>query len=467
MSLRSPSLFWTLAGSFLLVLLSATILQGVVIVAIVHPILSSSQASRAELEAIGAATQIGAIYAQYSDPELRKRIAAVLAADPSEREAFHLRYEDEAGWTAGVFERRPHRRSAADSGGNHSGRRPSLREIARVPVVVDGREVGAVVALGPRHRLRLWPQTLHVLLALPVSLLLSGVGGFIIFRLLLRRIGRLEAHSRRVSDGDLDARISDPGADEIGRLGSSLNEMTARLKAARDSLDASDRQRRQLFADITHELATPLTSIRGFAETLGNPEVEVSAEEQGRYLLHVQEEADRMASLLDELLELTRLEAGAVEFERERVDLAALCRNTLERFEARARAAEMEFRGVGLERELWLLADGRRLERVVDNFLGNAIRYAGGAGVITLRLVEANGSVVLSVEDEGPGFPADALTQVFDRFYRGDAARMRGGTGLGLAIVKEIVRRHGGEVGAENLDAGGARVWARLPLAEA
>src|SRR5205814_3144057 len=139
----------------------------------------------------------------------------------------------------------------------------------------------------------------------------------------VKRLRALETMAARVTEGDLAARVETSGADEIGRLESRFNRMTERLAAAREAVAETDRQRRRLLADITHELATPLTSIRGYVETLLDPGVPLSADEPKQYLNDVLEESKRMDLLLRDLLDLARLEAGAQPLARERLDWAA------------------------------------------------------------------------------------------------------------------------------------------------
>jgi signal transduction histidine kinase len=287
------------------------------------------------------------------------------------------------------------------------------------------------------------------------------------FRVLLRRIRALEELATRVTQGDLTARVAEPGLDEIGRLGSKLNFMTERLADARRSIEESDRQRRQLLADISHELATPLTSIRGYAETLLNPEISVSSDERSAYLRNVLGESERMDLLIADLLELTRLEAGAIPLNAERLDWTALCRNTMTRFETQYRDAGLALRWEGPEEESWISADGRRMEQVIENLLVNALRYVpeGGRVTLSLQLAASGPSYKLVVADDGPGLPEEHLPHIFDRFYRADAARSSGGSGLGLAIVREIVHRHGGSIRAEGREPTGLSIIVEMPAA--
>jgi two-component system sensor histidine kinase ResE len=174
-----------------------------------------------------------------------------------------------------------------------------------------------------------------------------------------------------------------------------------------------------------------------------------------------------MDLLIQDLLELTRLEAGAVSLATERLDWTALCRNTMQRFEPRFRAAGIQFLWDGPADETWLHADGRRLEQVLENLLVNVLRYVPKGGTVALSLEPVADAKLprfrLTVSDDGPGFPAADLPHVFDRFYRADLARSTGGSGLGLAIVQEIIRHHGGTVLAENRAPSGARIVVDLP----
>jgi signal transduction histidine kinase len=171
--------------------------------------------------------------------------------------------------------------------------------------------------------------------------------------------------------------------------------------------------------------------------------------------------------LIQDLLELTRLEAGAASLTTERLDWTALCRNTMQRFEPRFRAAGIQIRWDGPADETWLRADGRRLEQVLENLLVNVLRHVPESATVTLSLGRVTDAEPLrfrlTVSDDGPGFPVADLPHVFDRFYRADLARSTGGSGLGLAIVQEIIRRHGGAVHAENRSPSGARIVVELP----
>jgi len=311
------------------------------------------------------------------------------------------------------------------------------------------------------------PSASLLLLYIPIAVLLSAALGVLLVRLLVRRLRALEALAARVAAGDLSARVADPRRDEIGRVAGQLDHMAEHLMHARDTLRLHEEQRRQLFADITHELATPLTSIRAAAETMLDPHVPLSADERTRYVRGVLDESRRLDRLIRDLFELARLEAGATPLELVRLDWAALARNTIERFAPRYAAAGLALAPGTMPPEAWVLADGARLEQVLDNLLVNALRYVPAGGHVTLSLTPERASRArwrLAIRDDGPGLPADELPRVFERFYRGSAPRgaldasTNGGSGLGLAIVREIVERHGGEVHARSVSPHGLEI---------
>ena len=327
--------------------------------------------------------------------------------------------------------------------------------LVRRPVVSGTLSLGDVVAIRTTTDSRPWslPEARSLLLFLPFAVLASGGAGLFMVRMLVRRLRVLELLAARVTEGDLGARVVDSRSDEIGRLGERFNRMTERLATARAQLEDNDQQRRRLLADITHELATPLTSIRGYVETLLDPAVPTTPEERAAYLKDVLEEANRLDLLTGDLFDFVRLESGATPLSVQRLDWMALCRNTTRRFEPRFREAGLGLEWKGAPDDAWIRADGRRMEQVVENLLVNALKYvpAGGTVEVSLeRIASPTGDRFrLALGDDGPGIAPEDLPRIFDRFYRADAVRSSSGSGLGLAIVQEIVRKHGGEVRAE------------------
>ena len=252
--------------------------------------------------------------------------------------------------------------------------------------------------------------------------------------------------------------------------------VAAELEEARQRLESQDAERRRLLADITHELATPLTSIRGYAETLQNPEIHLDPEERTSYLGNILEEARRMELLIQDLFEMARLESGSARLRPELLDWAALCRHSVARFQPKFERAglTLSYEGPGPGGpEAWLRADGRRLEQVLENLLVNAVRYVpeGSAVVVVIEPCREDGAEGsarppchrLQVLADGPGFPPRDLDRIFDRFYRGELPESFPGSGLGLAIVKELVELQGGRVSAANRRPTGAQLTVTLP----
>jgi signal transduction histidine kinase len=354
-------------------------------------------------------------------------------------------------------------------------RLPSRFEIlARRPVQRGAQVLGEVFVIRPSFpRGGAWDfGSPTSLLFLPVSVIASAISGLVIVRLLSRRLRSIERFAGRVSEGDLSARIGDTSGDEIGRIATRLDRMTERLAEAREQLEENERQRRRLFADITHELATPLTAIRGTAETMLNPEVTLSESERIGYVRGVLEEARRLDRLTRDLFDLARLEAGASPLQLEPLDWTALCRNTSDRFVPRFKASGLMLSWSDSVEKAPIVADGHRLEQVLENLLTNALRYVPEGGMVTLALVSAGEGADrfrLSVTDDGPGISPEDLPHAFERFYRAPGAREQtgsrddNGSGLGLAIVREIVERHGGAVRAESREPHGLSILVELP----
>jgi two-component system sensor histidine kinase MprB len=252
--------------------------------------------------------------------------------------------------------------------------------------------------------------------------------------------------------GDLHRRIDGAGDDELGRLARRFNAMLDRLGASQSALAASIDSQRRLVADASHELRTPVTSLRTNAEVLREA-TDLSAAERDALLRDVVAQAEELGALVSDIIELAR--DGDTGAPVEDVRLDRLVAEAVER--ARRHAPAVEF-AVSLE-PCVVEAAPDRLGRAVNNLLDNAARHSPRGGVVEVAV--AAGEV--KVRDHGPGVaPADA-PHVFDRFYRGAGARDRPGSGLGLAIVRQVAEAHGGSVGLEAAEGGGARFRLSLP----
>jgi len=322
------------------------------------------------------------------------------------------------------------------------------------PILVDGRLMGVVVVAPQAPFGFLLGRYAPRLTVVAVAVLIVGgvVTSALIFGPPRSRLRGLESAARAFGAGDLSARAPDRGGDEIAAVASAFNTMADDLAARAAALKEADALRRQLLADVSHELNTPVTAMRGYLETLSMPELQLDAATRARYLGIVANETARLEQLIGDLLDLARLEGGGGALRLEEVPVDQLLRRVTERHERAAAEAGVSLEvliGPGAET---IEADGTRLEQALQNLAANAIRYAPRGSVVRLTAARAGDAVTISVEDAGSGIAPEHLPHIFDRFYKGDPARSdaSGGSGLGLSIVKAIVERHGGRVTAQS-----------------
>lgn len=262
-----------------------------------------------------------------------------------------------------------------------------------------------------------------------------------------RRLRALEETARRLGAGDLSARASDKGGDEIAAVAQAFNAMADDLAAEAEELTALDRARRQLLADVSHELTTPVTAMRGYLETLTMDELDLDQTTRARYLGIISDEASKLEHIIGDLLDLARLEGGGGTFEPGSVALSQVFDRVVARHERTCQDA-----GITMTQRVGVNADSvsgdyERLEQAIQNLAANAIRYSPPGSAIQLTSRRDADAVTITVEDSGTGIPAEHLSHVFDRFYKADASRGDStGSGLGLSIVKAIVVRHGGRI---------------------
>jgi signal transduction histidine kinase len=267
----------------------------------------------------------------------------------------------------------------------------------------------------------------------------------------------------QLAAGNLDARADVQGRDEVARVGRSFNDMAAQLQAAADRQREVDELRRNLIAWTSHDLRTPLTSIRVRVEALNDGLVaEVDA---GRYLQAIRNDVMSLNTLIDDLFEMAQIDAGGLNLSFAPASLGDLLSDCLESSQAVAAQRSVTLTG-SVEPDVDpVTLNAERMSRVLANLCGNAIRHAPVGGVVHVSARRDAEGVVVTVEDNGPGFEAADLPHIFEQFYRGEQARSRatGGAGLGLAIARGIVEAHGGRIWAENRPSGGATVGFRLP----
>jgi two-component system OmpR family sensor kinase len=333
---------------------------------------------------------------------------------------------------------------------------PGLQDHSRllaVPVAVRGRRLVVVVGTSTEAREDSLTDLLQLLLAVgPFALLLSSLAAFGVATAALRPVEAMRARAAEISAAEPDKRLPVPQSrDEIGRLGSTLNEMLERLGEALE-------HERAFVADASHELRTPLAILKTELE-LALAEGR-SMEELKAALASAAEETDRITQLSEDLLTIAQTERGELPLRFGRVEVGEMLDGVGRRFARRAegvgRRIEVDPPG-GLE----IRADRMRLDQAIGNMVDNALRY--GAGTVTLRASTGPREVALHVLDRGEGLPPDFLDRAFERFSRASSSNRDGGSGLGLAIVRTIAAAHGGRAEAANRDGGGADVSISLP----
>jgi len=223
-----------------------------------------------------------------------------------------------------------------------------------------------------------------------------------------------------------------------------------------------DSVRRDFISNVSHELRTPLAGIRAAAETLQEGAID-DRPAAIEFMGHILRETDRLTQLVEELLELSRIESGAAPMTFSQIDAAVLVRATVARFAQQAERAGLALTADVPDAPLAVIGDSERLERALGNLVANAIKFTDAGGAVTLRASLQGEDVALSVADTGIGIEPEQQARVFERFFKGDKGRGAGGTGLGLAIVKHIVLAHGGTVSVESRPGRGATFMMRLP----
>ncbi|WP_244372861.1 ATP-binding protein [Streptomyces griseorubiginosus] len=328
-----------------------------------------------------------------------------------------------------------------------TGAASGLRIFLTVPQATEQASVDALVTAVERATVP--ALVLAVLLALLAA---RGV---------LRPVRALRSATRSIAEGRLDTRLAVNGSDELADLSHTFNETAAALEASVAELRGMEARARRFAADVSHELRTPLAAMSAVTDVLDEDAARLDPDTATAVRL-ISEETVKLARLVDDLMEISRFDAGAAVLHLDEIDLAESLRRTLA-----ARAwTDLVDTELPPPDTLRGRVDPRRLDVVVANLVGNALRH--GARPVRLRLTGSTGTeprAVIEVLDSGPGIPAHVLPHVFERFYKSDAARTRTeGSGLGLAITAENVRVHGGTVRAANRPEGGAVFTVELPL---
>ena len=442
-----------LAVAFVLVALSA-----VALLAVLTVVATRSEVSRlAESERADRASAVAATLAadyraagSWATTDLARALA-VAAADGA-----ILTVLDEQDAVVGASDGAPGLVGPVGEGRGRGGRRGSP---VSAPIEIDGTEVGTVVLRFPGSGLSQAESDTRsalltaVLAGAVLSVLLAIGAAIVLSRRITRPVSALSAAVRRLERGELDARAGLTGAPaEIGDLGRAFDSMA-------ETIERESALRRAVVADVAHELRTPVTILQASCEALVDGVENPSPDR----LASLHEEVLRLGRLVGDLETLSSAEAARLGLLREVVDLAAVAGQSADRLATYFEASELT-----LARRLTavdVIGDPSRLGQVVDNLLGNALKFTPAGGEVALEVRPEGGVALLRVADTGPGIPEAELPHVFDRFWRGERARRVAGSGIGLAVVAELVRAHGGQVEVSSPPGEGATFSVRLPTA--
>lgn len=316
--------------------------------------------------------------------------------------------------------------------------------------------------------------SLSALLAIVVAAFLVGL---LVFGLMTRRLSRLTSDVRRFTDAGfdpdavaaLDALETAEGGDEISQLRQAFGRMANKIREQFENLRETDRLRRELVTNVSHDLRTPLASMHGYVETLLIKNETLSAEERLHHLEITRKHTQRLGQLIGDLFDLSRLESHSIHPELEHFSLAELLQDVTQEFELEAQQKDITIDVQGGPGDSMVFADIGLMQRVLENLIRNALKFTPRGGEISIRLDRKPGCVAVAVADTGCGIAENDLERVFDRFYHIDKGKesSSGSTGLGLAIVRKILDLHGSRITVSSVLNEGTRFEFDLPTRQA
>ena len=308
-----------------------------------------------------------------------------------------------------------------------------------------------------------------LLLAIVLLVFAGGIAmilGYFLSSTITDRINQLKGAAQKVAQGDLKTRVPVSGKDEVSALASAFNQMAEQLQVADQKQRDLESMRRDLIAWVGHDLQTPLASMRAILEALSDGVVD-EPEMVKRYLLTAQRDVMSLSALIDDLFQMSQLDAGGFPLNRAESSLSDLVSDTLESFSQIAKQQEITLEGQVETDVDPVLMDTQAIGRVLNNLISNALRHTPANGRVSVWVRRSTSGVDVTVSDTGEGIRAQDIPHIFESFYRGDASRSRNrgtsGAGLGLAIARGIVQAHGGEIQVQSEPGKGTQFTFHLP----
>ena len=318
--------------------------------------------------------------------------------------------------------------------------------------------ISNVDGLLPEIKIMMWEM---LLAGIMIIVFTNAILMMWVYRSVISPLGRLKVATKNIRDGNLDFALEIEEDDEIGQLCQDFEEMRMRLKESAEEKVQYDKENKELISNISHDLKTPITAIKGYVEGIMDG-VASSPEKLDRYIRTIYNKANDMDKLIDELTFYSKIDTNKIPYTFSKLSVSNYFRDCVDEV-----GLEMEARNIELgyfnyvDEDVVIIADAEQLRRVINNIISNSVKYMDKkSGIINIRIKDVGDFIQVGIEDNGKGIPAKDLPNIFDRFYRTDSSRnsSQGGSGIGLSIVKKIVEDHGGRIWATSKEGIGTEI---------
>lgn len=337
--------------------------------------------------------------------------------------------------------------------------------VKQVDFEYDGREAGSAFIVTDVSNMMPEIQELAIDTVVIIILVLFVTAAFLIFwiyRAVMGPLGRMQKAANNIKNGNLDFEVPKETDDEFGQLFSDFEEMRKRLKDNAEEKIRFDRENKELISNISHDLKTPVTTIKGYAEGIMDG-VADTREKLEKYVRTIYNKANEMDTLINELTLYSKIDTNRIPYNFNTISVNAYFDDCAEELSMELEAKSVEFGYFNyVEGEVKVIADAEQIKRVIHNIVNNSLKYMDKTkGIVNLRVKDVGDFIQVELEDNGRGIAAKDLTNIFDRFYRTDASRnsSKGGSGIGLSIVKKIVEEHGGKIWATSREGTGTTMY--------